>query len=105
MASILPQDIVTPSISILHNSGTYTGPKLKKLKANYAEWLKSTDLFLTIAGFIGYAKGTIPEPNSSEPHALSNWHANDAMAATLITSMIEMVEWEYINCNKGAVAC
>jgi hypothetical protein len=64
MASVLPQDIVAPSILILRISGTYTGPKLDKLKANYAEWLKNADLFLTLAGFIGYAKGTIPEPDS-----------------------------------------
>ena len=105
MVSVLSQDIVAPSIPILHNSGTYTGPKLNNLKANYAGGLKNADLFLTLAGFIGYAKGTIPEPNSSEPHTLSNWHANDAMAATLITSTIETAEWEYIDCNKGAVAC
>ena len=59
---------------VLCNSGIYTGPKLDILKANYAEWLKSADLILTLASLIGYAKGTIPEPGSSEPCTLSNWH-------------------------------
>ena len=105
MKSVLPQDIVTPSITIICNSTTYAGPKLDKLKANYAEWLKSAALFLTLTGFIGYAKGTIPEPGSSEPHTLSNWQTNDAMAAALISLTIKIVEWEYIDCDKGAAGC
>ena len=101
----LPQDTVAPSVTLLHNSTVYTGPKLDKLKANYKTWLQSADLFLTLAGFIGYATGIVPKPSATEPRALSNWLANDTLAAALISSTIEISEWEYIDRSKGAKDC
>ena len=73
--------------------------------ANHKIWLKSTDLFLTLMGLVGYAKGTINRPDSSQPRALANWEANDALAATPISSMIELAEWEYVDRDKRAKAC
>ena len=103
--TLLPQDTVAPSVTLLHNSTVYTGPKLDKLKANYKTWLQNSDLFLTLAGFISYATGIVPKPSATEPHALSNWLANDTLAAALISSTIEISEWEYTDGSKGAKNC
>jgi len=103
MTPILPHDVIDPSITILCTSTSYSSPKLNKLEANYKSWLKSTDLFLTLARFIGYAKGTIPKPSNSEPCAQSNWQANDTVTTALISSTIDTAEWEYI--DKGAKNC
>ena len=91
-ADQLPHDLVAPSITLLWCSTTYTGLKLNKLTVNYKTWLKSADLFLTLTGLSGYAKGTVDRPNSSQPHAPANWEANDALAAALISSTIEPTE-------------
>ena len=87
-STLLPQDTVAPSVTLLHNSTVCTGPKLDKPKANYKTWLQSANLFLTLAGFIGYATGVMPKPDATEPCALSNWLANDTLAAALISSTI-----------------
>ena len=104
-ADQLPHDLVAPSITLLQCSTTYTGPKLDKLMVNYKTWSKSVDLFLTLTGLAGYVKDTVDRPNSSQPHALANWEANDTLAAALISSTIEPTEWEYIDHDKGAKAC
>ena len=101
----LPHDLVAPSITLLRCSTTYTGLKLDKLTANYKTWLKSVDLFLTLTGLAGYAKGTVDRPKSNQPCALANWEANNALAAALISSTIEPTKWEYIDRDKGAKAC
>ncbi|KIJ22718.1 hypothetical protein M422DRAFT_196854, partial [Sphaerobolus stellatus SS14] len=104
-STTLPSDATSPSILALRHTQTYTGPKLDKLKSNYNIWLKSTDLFLTLAGCIGYAKAIIPPPGPTEPRALANWYANDALTAALIASTIEVSEWEFIDRDLGASSC
>ena len=84
----LPHDTIAPSITLLHNTTAYNDPLLDEVKANYKPWLKSMDLFLTLTGFIGYVTGAISEPSNSEPCTLTNWRANDTMAAALISSTI-----------------
>ncbi|KIJ26808.1 hypothetical protein M422DRAFT_77309, partial [Sphaerobolus stellatus SS14] len=103
--TVLSLDTTSPSITAIRHTQAYTGPKLDKLKSNYNIWLKNADLFLTLAGCIGYAKGTISCPGSNEPRALTNWHANDALTAALIASTIEVSEWEFINRELGASSC
>ena len=91
----LPHDTNAPSITLLCNTTAYNGPLLDKLKANHKPWLKSVDLFLTLTGFIGYVTGAMPEPSTSNPCTLTDWRANDTMAA----------EWKYADHDKGAKAC
>ncbi|KIJ25139.1 hypothetical protein M422DRAFT_79215, partial [Sphaerobolus stellatus SS14] len=102
---IVALDTTAPSITILRNTQTYTGPKLDKLKSNYNIWMRSADLFLTLSGFIDYAKGNTACPGLNEPRARANWKANDALAAALIVSTTEVSEWEFIKREDGAAAC
>ncbi|HEV7735895.1 MAG TPA: hypothetical protein VGO47_00765, partial [Chlamydiales bacterium] len=102
---VLDTDAASPSIPRIRVTTQYAGPKLDKLKGNYKKWLIAIELFLTLAGFNHYVKGTIAKPGLNEPRARTNWEDNDELATALITSTLEEHEMEYVDRGKGAKIC
>ena len=85
-------DSISPSISIIRPTQSFTGEKLDRLKLNYKMWFEDADLFLTACGLSGYTDGTLPCSGINEHRAHSNWHSNDKLAAALLYSTIKKTE-------------
>jgi hypothetical protein len=98
-------DSVYPSIQLIRTSQVFSGTKLDKIKGNFKTWSEDAELFLTACGLIGYVDGTTVSPGSNEPRAISNWKANDKLAAALLFETLERSEWTFLDRTKGTKAC